>query len=265
MDIIENSLDGSEDKVLKGEVSEELLTPGLSIVEEDGSVGSPEEHQITTASALIDTSIDTTDNDDVHYEFREDGVTYRVVQLGESVEELQTTTIAHNHSGGVQSPPQPVQTIYTNPINGGIYVIGTPHEVFPLGNTAQKTFVPKLDDNARPTITRDDKRRATHNEVERRRRDKINSWIVKLGKIIPECKQESVKGSFESQSKGGILAKACDYITELRESNQRLMAYAKENEQLLVEVDTLVQKCDLLKSENDKLRALLRQNGVTIV
>lgn len=46
---------------------------------------------------------------------------------------------------------------------------------------------------------RDDKRRATHNEVERRRRDKINSWIVKLGKIIPECKQESVKGSFESQ------------------------------------------------------------------
>lgn len=61
------------------------------------------------------------------------------------------------------------------------------------------------------------------------------------------------------------MAKACDYITELRESNQRLMAYAKENEQLLVEVDTLVQKCDLLKSENDKLRALLRQNGVTIV
>lgn len=59
--------------MLKGEVSEELLTPGLSIVEEDGSVGSPEEHQITTASALIDTSIDTTDNDDVHYEFREDG------------------------------------------------------------------------------------------------------------------------------------------------------------------------------------------------
>lgn len=49
-------------------------------------------------------------------------VTYRVVQLGESVEELQTTTIAHNHSGGVQSPPQPVQTIYTNPINGGSFI-----------------------------------------------------------------------------------------------------------------------------------------------
>lgn len=34
---------------------------------------------------------------------------------------------------------------------------------------------------------RDDRRRATHNEVERRRRDKINNWIAKLGKIIPEC------------------------------------------------------------------------------
>lgn len=32
---------------------------------------------------------------------------------------------------------------------------------------------------------RDDKRRATHNEVERRRRDKINSWIFKLKEMLP--------------------------------------------------------------------------------
>lgn len=32
---------------------------------------------------------------------------------------------------------------------------------------------------------RDEKKRATHNEVERRRRDKINAWITKLSKIIP--------------------------------------------------------------------------------
>lgn len=38
---------------------------------------------------------------------------------------------------------------------------------------------------------RDDRRRATHNEVERRRRDKINNWIAKLGKIIPECNATS--------------------------------------------------------------------------
>ena len=40
---------------------------------------------------------------------------------------------------------------------------------------------------------RDDRRRATHNEVERRRRDKINSWIVKLAKVVPECAQDHSK------------------------------------------------------------------------
>lgn len=45
---------------------------------------------------------------------------------------------------------------------------------------------------------RDDRRRATHNEVERRRRDKINHWIMKLSKIIPECAQDTGKG-FETQ------------------------------------------------------------------
>lgn len=29
--------------------------------------------------------------------------------------------------------------------------------------------------------------------VERRRRDKINNWIVQLSKIIPDCSMESTK------------------------------------------------------------------------
>ena len=37
-----------------------------------------------------------------------------------------------------------------------------------------------------PTFQRDDRRRVSHNEVERRRRDKINNWILKLGKIMPD-------------------------------------------------------------------------------
>lgn len=35
-------------------------------------------------------------------------------------------------------------------------------------------------------LQRDDRRRVSHNEVERRRRDKINNWILKLGKIMPD-------------------------------------------------------------------------------
>ena len=40
---------------------------------------------------------------------------------------------------------------------------------------------------------RDEKRRATHNEVERRRRDKINNWIDKLAKMLPESEQDHTK------------------------------------------------------------------------
>ncbi|RXM90553.1 Upstream stimulatory factor 1 [Acipenser ruthenus] len=70
-----------------------------------------------------------------------------------------------------------------------------------------------------PRTTRDDKRRAQHNEVERRRRDKINNWIVQLSKTIPDCTIDATK---TGQSKGGILSKACDYIQEMRQSNLRL-------------------------------------------
>lgn len=40
---------------------------------------------------------------------------------------------------------------------------------------------------------RDDKRRATHNEVERRRRDKINNWIMRLAKLVPDCDHDHSK------------------------------------------------------------------------
>lgn len=56
------------------------------------------------------------------------------------------------------------------------------------------------------------------------------------------------------QSKGGILAKACDYITELRESNERLLIFAKENEQLLAEVESLSREVQELRRENERLR-----------
>lgn len=72
---------------------------------------------------------------------------------------------------------------------------------------------------------RDDRRRATHNEVERRRRDKINHWIMKLGAIIPADLTATEIGdsgrlsvaAIEGQSKGGILSKACEYVQMLQD------------------------------------------------
>lgn len=103
---------------------------------------------------------------------------------------------------------------------------------------------------------RDDKRRATHNEVERRRRDKINSWIFKLKEMLPSdvnlngtntqmLTKESVSAlntnasatstptrllvqqgattarTPPSDSKSQILIKACEYIKSMQEEIQR--------------------------------------------
>lgn len=64
------------------------------------------------------------------------------------------------------------------------------------------------------------------------------------------------------QSKGGILAKACEYIQELRNGNLRLSENAKEVERLSVDLELFRQQCDELKRENELLRQALQQNGI---
>nr|XP_023496599.1 upstream stimulatory factor 1 isoform X3 [Equus caballus] len=123
-----------------------------------------------------------------------------------------------------------------------------------LGSVVRKSEAPRT--------TRDEKRRAQHNEVERRRRDKINNWIVQLSKIIPDCSMESTKSG---QSKGGILSKACDYIQELRQSNHRLSEELQGLDQLQLDNDVLRQQVEDLKNKNLLLRAQLRHHGVEVV
>ncbi|XP_048882787.1 upstream stimulatory factor 2 isoform X5 [Brienomyrus brachyistius] len=126
-----------------------------------------------------------------------------------------------------------------------------------------------------PRTPRDERRRAQHNEVERRRRDKINNWIVTLSKIIPDCTMDSSKTGAVSrpasdgrdeasraESKGGILSKACDYIRELRQNNQRLHESYKEVERVQVDNELLRQQIEELKNENALLRAQMQQHGI---
>ncbi|KAL0962591.1 hypothetical protein UPYG_G00342180 [Umbra pygmaea] len=116
----------------------------------------------------------------------------------------------------------------------------------------------KIDGTRAP---RDERRRAQHNEVERRRRDKINNWIVTLSKNIPDCNIESTK---TGASKGGILSKACDYIQELREKNQRLQDSFKEVVRVQADNELLKQQIEELKNDNVLLRAQLQQHSIEI-
>ncbi|XP_023667605.1 upstream stimulatory factor 2 isoform X3 [Paramormyrops kingsleyae] len=141
------------------------------------------------------------------------------------------------------------------------YVMMTPSDV--LQSNTPRTIAPRTHPYSTklegPRAPRDERRRAQHNEVERRRRDKINNWIVTLSKIIPDCNVDSTK---TGASKGGILSKACDYIRELRQDHQQLQEGCKEVERLQVENEVLRQQIEELKNENALLRAQLQQHGI---
>ncbi|XP_039961677.1 homeobox protein 6 isoform X2 [Bactrocera neohumeralis] len=109
---------------------------------------------------------------------------------------------------------------------------------------------------------RDDKRRATHNEVERRRRDKINNWIFKLKEMLPTdgvnnnnnnqqigmVEQLTTKTNANTNpsnnnsnssnrtppndSKSQILIKACEYIKTMQDEIKSLRECLSENENL---------------------------------
>uniref|UniRef100_UPI00358FE02E upstream stimulatory factor 2-like isoform X7 n=1 Tax=Myxine glutinosa TaxID=7769 RepID=UPI00358FE02E len=165
--------------------------------------------------------------------------------------------------------------------SGQFYVMMASQDVLQGG--AQRTIAPRTHpyiqkgDGSR--TPRDERRRAQHNEVERRRRDKINNWIVQLSKVIPDCSRDHAKtgqpeetsGSPEpplclpAQSKGGILSKACDYIQELRQTNQRMMEALKEAERIQMDNELLRQKLEDLESERSLLRAQLQQHGIEIM
>ncbi|XP_017878330.1 upstream stimulatory factor 1-like isoform X2 [Ceratina calcarata] len=192
----------------------------------------------------------------------QEALAYRVVQVNG------TTAGSEIELPVTQSGSNTVQVL-TSPLNGQFYVIGNANDVFTTAQTS-RSLIPRTTtlqiETPRNCTTvlkkRDDRRRATHNEVERRRRDKINNWIAKLGKIIPECNtgvnssgSGEGKANYETQSKGGILSKACEYITELRTANQGLGQCLRDNEKLRQEITALKQLVTQLKRENLQLRS----------
>ncbi|XP_018980411.1 upstream stimulatory factor 2 isoform X2 [Cyprinus carpio] len=168
-------------------------------------------------------------------------------------------TVSDGTAVSVQATSDPTLT----QAGGQFYVMMSPPDVLQTGT--QRTIAPRTHTYSTkidgPRAPRDERRRAQHNEVERRRRDKINNWIVTLSKIIPDCNMDSTK---TGASKGGILSKACDYIRELRQTNQRLQESYKEVERIQVDNELLRQQIEDLKNDNALLRAQLQQHGLEI-
>lgn len=219
---------------------------------------------------IVDCEAEAVGDDGMRYQ---EALAYRVVQVnGNSNSNEIELPVGQPGSNTVQ--------VLTSPLNGQFYVIGNANDVFTTAQTS-RSLVPRTTtlqiETPRNCTTglkkRDDRRRATHNEVERRRRDKINNWIAKLGKIIPECNTSTNtngngnggegKANYETQSKGGILAKACEYIGELRAANQGLGQCLRDNEKLRQEITALKQLISQLKRENLQLRSQLSSSSGT--
>ena len=82
---------------------------------------------------------------------------------------------------------------------------------------------------------------------------------MKLSKLIPDCNTGSGAGGDtavgaaagkQSQSKGGILAKACEYLAEMRTTNQRLVDSIKQAEEVSAQNERLSAQVEQLQVRN---------------
>ncbi|XP_009857968.2 transcription factor protein isoform X1 [Ciona intestinalis] len=163
-------------------------------------------------------------------------------------------------SGSESQDPQ-------NVTGGQFYVMMSPQDMLQSNQVGRSLaprnhFVQKVD-NSRSggLVVRDTTRRVQHNEVERRRRDRINNWIMKLSKLVPDCQGDHTK---QGQSKGGILSKTCEYILDLQSSNQRLSDRTKGYERIQLDYEVLRVQMEEKKQENNILRQMLQSHGIEV-
>ena len=218
-----------------------------------------------------------------HGEDSDDGTNNKLLSSGSNSNPVTYKLISPAGSGSNTA------TVLTAPMSGQFYVIGNPSEVANSsaggsvgaaagGHGGGRVIAPKatltLASNSPPpsinvdhgnSSRRIDRRRATHNEVERRRRDTINAWIMQLGKLIPGLDMDDQdkgppKGG--ALSKGGILAKACDYVQELNEDNKTLEKRVHELESVADENERLLAAIEELRQDNISLKEQLENHGI---
>ena len=106
-------------------------------------------------------------------------------------------------------------------------------------------------------IAQQNRRRIVHNEVEKRRKDKITNWIKKLAELLPRHR-------VARQSKNYVLETACEYIEELNEMSTQFSQLKLSKESLEKEVTELRNKVNKLEDENKRLSQLIHENKVSL-
>ncbi|KAI3358124.1 hypothetical protein L3Q82_003127 [Scortum barcoo] len=244
MEMLEQSLDSSasHDKQETEEVVQ--LQEGEAVGTEEG-----------TAVTITGVPQAAFGDHNVQYQFRTENsggqVTYRVVQVTDDQLEATadgTGAVSVVSTAAFAGAPQAVaQAVIQNPFSnggspGGETVGGeTRFAYFPAATVSDGTATAVSVQATDPAIAQAGGRWKVHGR--------------------PEMRGEEHS---TTKSKGGILSKACDYIRELRQSNQRLQESYKEVERVEMDNDLLRQQIEELKNDNALLRAQLQQHGVEV-
>ncbi|XP_022109533.1 uncharacterized protein LOC110989455 [Acanthaster planci] len=105
--------------------------------------------------------------------------------------------------------------------------------------------------NINTNVSQERKKRDSHNEIERRRKCKINIGIIKLGDIIPICQTTKM-------SKNQILEQACLYIDELREKSEKLLLANTSDPEAAEEIKKLRKENEKLRAENKRYQEIIQ-------
>lgn len=121
----------------------------------------------------------------------EDGLPH-IVEADSSIP-VNTTLSSSAEEKVSSSTPSSNTKVYAPPSAGQYFVMMSPSDVTSSSTLAQRA-VARLPLSSRPTVASgnvlEDRRKQTHKEVERRRRDKINTWISHLAELVPECSSD---------------------------------------------------------------------------
>ncbi|XP_054719325.1 basic helix-loop-helix domain-containing protein USF3-like [Uloborus diversus] len=104
--------------------------------------------------------------------------------------------------------------------------------------------------------SRGSRKRQVHNEVERRRKDKINGWISKIAELLPIHE-------WQKQSKISILEHTVDYIKLLTSEKEKLLS---DNclEVQVEEIKKLKKDLEMVKEQNTAYEKLLHQANISL-
>ncbi|CAH8828048.1 unnamed protein product [Trichobilharzia szidati] len=151
------------------------------------------------------------------------------------------------------SPTTAPVPIYAPPLTSTSTSSSAPHQAFCSPNSSSNSNLfnspptmasHPVQDPAKVVSQKQRSKKESHNRIERKRRDYINSQIVYLSSLLPPELYRDVDGR---RNKGSVLRLSVSYIMELREAVSRMESLKQENTIARQLIPLLLQRIESLE------------------